>query len=87
MARTVSDLSRDAVAAERQGAEQSLVDAMLRSAAQQDRAQRMILYVVAGLLAASLTTNVLLVAWVLDRSLSISAWGVDLDAGTTQEGP
>lgn len=87
MARTVSDLTRDAVAAERQGADGALVDAMLRSAEQQDKAQRLILYVVAGLLAASLTTNVVLVAWVLDRSLSISAWGVDLDAGTSKEAP
>lgn len=85
MARSTATMAREAVDAAKQGADDRVLQAMLESAAQQDQAQRTMLYVVAGLLGASMVVNVVLVAWVLDRSLSIDAFGVSVDAATPAE--
>lgn len=83
--KSTAALAKDAVTAARQGTDEVLVNAMLQSAEQQDKAQRLVLYVVSGLLAASMVVNVVLVAWVLNRSLEVSAFGVDLSAGDAAE--
>lgn len=65
-------LRRDAVEAARRG-DTAAVERNLSAAEQQDRAMRLVMYVLAGLAVASMVANVVLVAFVLQQSFSVNA--------------
>lgn len=82
MTRSTATIATQAVQAAREGADDQILKAMLDSARQQDEAQRWMMRIIASLLAASMLVNVLLVAWVLGKSLQVSGFGVDVNASS-----
>jgi hypothetical protein len=73
--------SRAAVDAARSGADPKIVDALLANVAQNDQSQRWVVKLLSIMLGLSMLANVVLVAFVLGRSLTVSGFGASVGVG------